>query len=116
MRTLKRPAEPSCFQSRSSILIALLTPQVVTEAHFQVDGNPLRVVTTNFSCRWHVPISRLELSMAFLLRQLPGAPFGRARREFADCMASIVHRKKLPTVLLADLNFPEKALEGWMCV
>jgi len=42
-------------------------------------------------------------------RHLPGAPFGRARKEFADCIAGIVKGEKLPTVLLADLNFPEKA-------
>jgi hypothetical protein len=42
-------------------------------------------------------------------RHLPGAPFGRARKEFADCIAGIVKGEKLRTVLLADLNFPEKA-------
>eukprot|EP00435_Cladocopium_sp_Y103_P064114 s86_g25.t1 len=64
--------------------------KVVTEAHFKHDGmGLLRVVTTH----------------------LPGAPFGRARQEFADCMASIVKGEKLPTVLLADLNFPEKAIQ-----
>ena len=43
---------------------------------------------------------------------MPGAPFGRARREFADRLAEIVNGKKLPTVLMADLNFPEKAFQG----
>jgi len=43
---------------------------------------------------------------------VPGAPFGRARREFADCLAEIVKGEKLPTVLMADLNFPEKAFQG----
>ena len=42
-------------------------------------------------------------------RHLPGAPFGRACKEFADCIAGIAKGEKLPTVLLADLNFPEKA-------
>ena len=43
------------------------------------------------------------------LRHVPGAPFGPARREFADCLAKMVKGKQLPTVLLGDLNFPEKA-------
>jgi hypothetical protein len=42
-------------------------------------------------------------------RHVPGAPFGPARREFADCLANMVKGKQLPTVLLGDLNFPEKA-------
>ncbi|CAL1151551.1 unnamed protein product, partial [Cladocopium goreaui] len=62
--------------------------KVVTEVHFQLETESLRVVTTH----------------------VPGAPFGCARREFADRLAEIVNGKKLPTVLMADLNFPEKAV------
>ena len=59
--------------------------QVVTEAHFQIDGETLRVVTAH----------------------VPGAPFGPARSEFVECLASL--KGTVPTVLMADLNFPEKA-------
>lgn len=52
---------------------------------------------------WH------RAALAQRLRHLPGAPFGPARRDFANCLASIVNGKVLPTVLLGDLNFPEKA-------
>ncbi|CAK9025248.1 Protein NLRC3 [Durusdinium trenchii] len=64
--------------------------KVVTEALFALDGTvTLRAVTTH----------------------VPGDPFGPARREFADCLVSIVYGEELPTVLLADLNFPEKAVQ-----
>lgn len=97
--------------------------QVVTEAHFGVDGmDPLRVVTTRLSCTSHLkglndvaPINLGCTVKTSLPRHMPDAPFGRAPAEFADCLASIVKGEKLPTVLLGDLSFPEKAFGQRMC-
>ena len=41
-------------------------------------------------------------------RHLPGKPFGPARQEFADSLAQLL-KEDLPTLLLADINFPEEA-------
>ena len=103
-----------CRQGRFSFFL-LLPVQVVTEAHFQHAGmGLLRVVTTCFGCTsfqegaWN---RSMWTAHSTPLRQgiYPAPLLGRARKEFADCIAGIVKGEKLPTVLLADLNFPEKA-------
>ena len=71
--------------------------------------NILRISMYDFEKIWRFSDSP---SWAFQQcpRHLPGAPFGPARSEFADRLTEIVKGETLPTVLLADLNFPEKAL------
>ncbi|CAE7442877.1 unnamed protein product [Symbiodinium natans] len=60
----------------------------ILEAKFRLKSchSPIRVVTTH----------------------LPGKPFGPARREFCKCLKTMLAKDKQPTLLLADLNFPEE--------
>ncbi|CAK8997736.1 unnamed protein product [Durusdinium trenchii] len=46
---------------------------------------------------------------------LPGAPYGRARREFCDFVAQRKDAyEAIPTILAGDLNFPEEAIRPLM--